>query len=74
MNNTILTIPKKADKHRVKIKKGQDLGGFSTFIEVYLNDEKYPYITTCMADSTPLEKLIQWAKEQINKHPFHSIL
>lgn len=74
MSNTILTIPKKADKHRVKIKKGQDLGGFSTFIEVYLNDEQYPYIVTCMADSTPLEKLIEWAKEQISKHPFHSIL
>lgn len=72
MSTTTLKIPKGNNTHRVEIKKDNrgNIGTTAnTWVRVYLNADKYPYVGTLFNDNTPISELIGWAETQINNYP-----
>ena len=72
MSTTTLKIPKGNNTHKVEIKKdsrGVIGSNCNTWVKVYLNGDKYPYVGTLFNDNTPISELIGWAEIQINNYP-----
>lgn len=72
MSTTTLKIPKGNNTHRIEIKKDSrgNIGTTAnTWVKVYLNADKYPYVATLFNDNAQLSDLIGWAEIQINNYP-----
>ena len=71
MSTTTLKISKGNNTHKVEIKKDNrgNIGTTAnTWVRVYLNGDKYPYVGTLFNDKTPISQLIEWAEKQINNY------